>query len=111
MQMHPGDGAGSADAPHHEGTAIWQPATAVPVAECPLFSRPTGVAARKIMAMALEQFVKQIEDSGVIAPGRLENFVPPKAHPKDAQELARQLVQTKQLTKFQAQEIYHGRAK
>ena len=63
------------------------------------------------MAVALEQFVKQLADSGVIAPGKLENFIPPKAHPKDAQELARQLVQSKHLTKFQAQEIYSGRAK
>jgi tRNA A-37 threonylcarbamoyl transferase component Bud32 len=63
------------------------------------------------MSMALEQFVKQLTDSGVIAPGKLEGFIPPKAQPKDAQELARQLVQSKQLTKFQAQEIYQGRAK
>jgi serine/threonine protein kinase/Leucine-rich repeat (LRR) protein len=63
------------------------------------------------MAVALEQFVKQLTDSGVIAPGKLENFLPPKASPKDAQELARQLVQSKHLTKFQAQEIYSGRAK
>ncbi len=63
------------------------------------------------MAVALEQFVKQLADSGVIAPGKLEKFVPPTAQPKDAQELARQLVQSKCLTKFQAQEIYSGRAK
>ena len=63
------------------------------------------------MAIALEQFVKQLQDSGVLAPGKLESFVPPKAHPKDVQELARQLVQQKHLTKFQAQEIYLGRAK
>ncbi len=63
------------------------------------------------MPVALEHFVKQLADSGVIAPGKLENFVPPKAHPKDAQELARQLVQSRELTKFQAQEIYLGRAK
>ena len=63
------------------------------------------------MPVALEQFVKQLADSGVIAPGKLESFVPPKAQPKDAQELARQLVQSKQLTKYQAQEIYAGRAK
>jgi hypothetical protein len=63
------------------------------------------------MAVALEQFVKQLEDSGVLAPGKLENFVPPKAQPKDAQELARQLILSKQLTKFQVQEIYQGRAK
>jgi serine/threonine protein kinase len=61
--------------------------------------------------VALEQFVKQLADSGIIAPGKLENFVPPKAHLKDAQELARQLVQGKHLTKFQAQEIYLGRPK
>ncbi len=63
------------------------------------------------MAVGLEEFVKQLTDSGVIAPGKLEGFVPPKAQPKDAQELARQLVQSKQLTKFQVHEIYEGRAK
>src|ERR1700727_539750 len=63
------------------------------------------------MAVALETFVKNLTDSGVIAPGKLENFIPPKAHPKDAQELARQLVQSKPLTKYQAAEIYQGRAK
>jgi serine/threonine protein kinase len=63
------------------------------------------------MAVALETFVKYLAESGVIAPGKLEHFVPPKAHPKDAQELARQLVRSSQLTKFQAQEIYLGRAK
>ncbi len=63
------------------------------------------------MAANLETFVKQLEDSGIIAPGKLENFLPPKATPKDAQDLARQLVQSKQVTKYQVQEIYQGRAK
>ena len=63
------------------------------------------------MAVGLEEFVKQLADSGIIALAKLEGFVPPKAQPKDAQELARQLVQSKQLTKFQVQEIYQGRAK
>ena len=62
------------------------------------------------MAVALEEFVKQLTDSGVIAPGKLEAFVPPLATPKDAQELALQLVKSRHLTKFQAQEIYQGRA-
>jgi hypothetical protein len=52
------------------------------------------------MAVTLEQFVKQLADSVVIAPGKLEAFVPPKATPKDAQELARQLVKSHRLTKF-----------
>ena len=36
------------------------------------------------MAASLENVVKQLADSGIIAPGKLENFVPPKAHPQDA---------------------------
>jgi serine/threonine protein kinase len=63
------------------------------------------------MPVALDQIVKQLADSGVLAPGKLENFIPPKAAPKDAQELVQQLVRSKQLTKFQAQEVYQGRAK
>jgi serine/threonine protein kinase len=63
------------------------------------------------MATALEQFVKQLEDSGVIAPGKLQNFVPPQANPTTPQELAQQLVAGKHLTKYQAREIYQGRAK
>src|SRR4051812_13034243 len=63
------------------------------------------------MPVALEQFVKNLEDSGIVSPSKLSNFLPPKATPKDAQELARQLVKQKQLTKYQVQEIYQGRAK
>src|SRR5688572_19376220 len=63
------------------------------------------------MAVALETFVKQLTESGVLSAGKLENFIPPKASPKDAQELARELVKSKQLTKYQAQEVYAGRAK
>ncbi len=63
------------------------------------------------MTVALEQFVKQLTDSGIIAPGKLENFIPPKAHPKDAQELAQQLVKSKQATKYQVQQVYQGRGK
>ena len=44
------------------------------------------------MAVALEKVVKQLEDSGIVAAGKLEKFVPPKAHPKDAEELVRELV-------------------
>jgi serine/threonine protein kinase len=37
--------------------------------------------------------------------------LPPRAAPKDAQELARELVKSHHLTKYQSQEIYQGRAK
>ncbi len=63
------------------------------------------------MSVSLETFVKELTDSGIIAPGKLENFIPPKASPKDAEELAQQLLQGNQLTKYQIQEVNHGRGK
>jgi len=63
------------------------------------------------MAVALEQFVKHLEDSGILAGDTLKNYIPPKATPKDAEELARELVKQKKLTKFQAEEVYRGKGK
>jgi serine/threonine protein kinase len=63
------------------------------------------------MAVALEKFVKQLEDSGIIAGDTLKDFLPPKNMPKDAQELALELVRQKKLTKFQAEEVSKGRGK
>jgi hypothetical protein len=63
------------------------------------------------MALALEQFVKQLEDSGIVAAGKLKEFVPPNAQPKDAEELAGQLIKQNVLTKFQAQHVIQGKAK
>src|SRR5277367_1438039 len=63
------------------------------------------------MALALETVVKQLTDSGIIAPGTLENFVPPKANPKDGEELLRELYKQGLLTKFQAQQVAQGKVK
>src|SRR5437868_2954499 len=63
------------------------------------------------MAIALDALVKQLNDSGILAPGSLEKFVPPQAHPKDAEELARQLVKENHLTKFQATNVLAGKTK
>ena len=63
------------------------------------------------MAVALDQFVKQLEDSGILAGDTLKDFVPPKASPKDAEELARELVRQKKLTKFQAELFWQGKGK
>ena len=63
------------------------------------------------MALPLENFVQQLEDSGILAGDTLKDFIPPKATPKDAEELARELVRKKKLTKFQAEEAYKGKAK
>src|SRR5450432_4278292 len=63
------------------------------------------------MAIALEEFIKKLEDSGIISSDKLRGFLPPNASPKDAEELARELVRTKKLTKFQAEEVYRGKGK
>ena len=63
------------------------------------------------MAIALEEFVKQLEDSGIISRDKLQGFLPPNASPKDAEELARELVRRKTLTRFQAEEVYRGKGK
>jgi serine/threonine protein kinase/Leucine-rich repeat (LRR) protein len=63
------------------------------------------------MATALETIVKQLSDSGIIAQGKLENFIPPNAHPKDIEELLRELHKQNLLTKFQAQQVAAGKIK
>jgi serine/threonine protein kinase len=63
------------------------------------------------MSVTLEQFVKQLEDSGIIAGDTLQDFVPPKAAPEDAEDLAKNLVRQKKLTKFQVEEISRGRGR
>lgn len=63
------------------------------------------------LAIPLDQFVKQIEDSGILAGDTLKDFIPPKATPKDATDLARELVRQKKLTKFQVEEVSKGKGK
>ncbi len=63
------------------------------------------------MAMSLENIVKQLEDSGIVAAGKLENFVPPKAHPTSVEELVAELVKNNHLTRFQAAQVAAGKAK
>lgn len=60
------------------------------------------------MALPLEQFVRRLEDSGVIASDTLHNFLPPKASPRDAEDLARELIRQQKLTKFQAEQVWQG---
>ena len=63
------------------------------------------------MAVALEKFVQQLEASGILADDTLKDFIPPKSSPKDATELARELVRQKKLTKFQVEEVSKGKGK
>ena len=63
------------------------------------------------MALPLEQVVKQVADSGIIAPGKLEDFIPPKADPRTPEELVQALVKSENLTAFQGQQVKSGKAK
>ena len=63
------------------------------------------------MAVAVALLVKQLEDSGILGGETLKDFIPPKAAPKDAEELLRELVRQKKLTRFQAERVWQGRGK
>ena len=52
------------------------------------------------MPVALKDFVKNLQDSGVVSPSKLQRFLPPQAAPKNAQELAKELVRSKTLTRY-----------
>jgi len=63
------------------------------------------------MAVALETVVKQLEDSGIVAAGKLKDFIPPNASPKTGDELVAELVKQNHLTRFQAQHVNAGKTK
>jgi serine/threonine protein kinase len=63
------------------------------------------------MSVALKTVVDQLTDSGIVTQRKLENFIPPKAHPKSVEELVAELVKQNQLTKFQARQVAAGKAK
>ncbi len=62
-------------------------------------------------ALGLEQFVKQLADSSVLAGDTLKDFLPPNSSPKNVEELARELIRQNKLTKFQVEEIERGNGK
>ena len=63
------------------------------------------------MAISLERFIQQIEETGIIAGDTLKDFIPPKGTSRDAEDLARELVRQRKLTKYQAEEVYRGNGK
>ena len=66
------------------------------------------------MAVLLEQFVQTLSDSGLMTTEevqRLLSRLPENDKPKDGQEMATLLYRQGKLTKFQAQAVYHGKAK
>lgn len=63
------------------------------------------------MPLSIEQLARHIAESGVLASETLHDFLPPKASPQDAEELTRELLRTRLLTKFQAEQLWQGRGK
>ncbi|MGO8751083.1 MAG: bifunctional serine/threonine-protein kinase/formylglycine-generating enzyme family protein [Thermoguttaceae bacterium] len=62
------------------------------------------------MAATLEQFVQRLTQSGLLSNAEITSFR--RSHkPKDAESLARALVQANKLTKYQAQAVYQGKTK
>ena len=66
------------------------------------------------MALTLEQFVERLTRSGLMSAAELSAFqgsLAPEKRPKDAQGLARELIQAGKLTRYQAAAVYQGRTK
>ncbi|MBI3863280.1 MAG: protein kinase [Planctomycetia bacterium] len=63
------------------------------------------------MPVPLEQFVKQLQDSGILAGETLRDFLPPKSDPQDAEGLLRDLLEHEKLTRFQAEQVWQGQGK
>ena len=63
------------------------------------------------MPVPVAQLVKHLEESGVLAGDTLKDFIPPKADPKDAEELLRELMRQNKLTRFQAEQVWQGKGK
>ena len=66
------------------------------------------------MALSTEQFRDQLIASGLLAAedvSSILSLLPSDKQPVDGEQLARELVRQKKLTKFQAEQIYGGKGK
>jgi len=63
------------------------------------------------MGISISEVVKHLEHNRIVLSDTLQDFIPPKSNPKDAEELLRELVRRKKLTEFQAQMVWQGKAK
>jgi formylglycine-generating enzyme required for sulfatase activity/serine/threonine protein kinase len=66
------------------------------------------------VSISLEQFFQQLTQSGLLSETEVSNFqqsLPAQQRPTDAEGLARELVQAKRLTRYQAAAVAQGKAK
>ena len=64
------------------------------------------------MPLTVEQFTQRLTSSGVMSEDELRDWiaaVPVENRPGDSDQLARELVREKKLTKFQAEQLYAGK--
>ena len=66
------------------------------------------------MAVELDELVRSLSDSGLISADEIDAFInglPEQERPADAEQLVREMVRHKKLTKFQAQNAYRGKSR
>jgi serine/threonine-protein kinase len=66
------------------------------------------------MDASIQQFLAALTESGLLSAEEVASVyeaLPPAERPKDAQELARNLVRARKLTRYQATAIYQGKPK
>ncbi len=66
------------------------------------------------MPKSIDQFVNDITASGLMPAAEYMAWfsaIPEANRPKDAEQLARELVRQRKLTRFQAEQIYAGKGK
>ena len=66
------------------------------------------------MPVSLKDFAKSLSDSGLMSTEEVRDFLgsfPPEKRPKSTRDLARELIRAGKITKYQAEEVYHGRTK
>ena len=66
------------------------------------------------MAVELNELVRSLSDSGLISADEMDAFInglPEQERPADAEQLVREMVRHKKLTKFQAQNAYRGKSR
>ena len=66
------------------------------------------------MPVELNELVRSLSDSGLMSADEIDAFInglPEKERPGDAEQLVREMVRRKKLTKFQAQAAYRGKSR
>ena len=84
------------------------------MSRCDLHHRIPTRSAILNMPLSLDEFTQQLTASGLIDAAAVTESLaslPPDKQPQDGEQLARELVRQKKLTKFQAEQLYARKGK